>query len=404
MKKHIFIILGVLNYIISFSQNNEGVIIEYNKEIDVEYLTYNPPLRINQVKKQSKIDYSKIEGLLQSRFSAHNKEWDISDYLNKEQNKKKDDEFYNSLKSRDFKKSYIQLETVYKFNYDNREFAYIKYSKIMDKAPFPFIGTLSLEKVNNRWYINYLYNQTNIFHIFSNLEPKVLDDLFKLKSDNSQITNIIKKARGSNGRFDFSLMSIVFDSLMKNKESRKLIRDKRLTILNYEFRNAIYDANPTKNIYKVNHPFLLESTIFKLYATKYKNLIKNKKTTNQFLGKPESVLLKKIPITLINKFCFIDGNKKYFIIKYLDNTMKKTVTITQENDSFKVLKLTKYKKWEKFFLQIKGNFFIDLFQSSNINLKELKNKVKGNSSGINIDLLNIFFNKNQSKFQKYLDK
>jgi len=391
MKKQILILLIIFNFTPSFSQDNEGIIVQYNKPMEIEYLIYNPPLKIKQVKNQSKINYSEIEGLIQSRFSVSNEKWDLSDYLDKKEIRKRDEKFYKSVKNRNFKKNYIQIETIYKFKHNNREFAYIKYSKIMDKAPFPFIGTLSAEKHNDRWYINYLYNQTNIFHMFSNFEPKVLNSIFKLKSNDKEVVKIINSIKGDNGNFDFSLMSNVFDSLMKNKSGRKLIRDKRLTIMDYGFRNAIANSKPLTYNYTINHPFLLKKSVFTHYTNKNKNITNSEKNIKFYTNKPESLLLNNSPISLINKFYFVDDNKEYYIIKYLDKTTK-VVTIQKEKGLFTLLDSNKYKAWEDMFLKIKGSSFIALFQSNTDSI--IKNKIKGISTGINIDLLSSYIKNN----------
>lgn len=105
------------------TEENNGIVIEYNKDLTIEYITYNPPLRINKVENQSKIDYSKIEGLVQSFFSASNLNWALSDYLNENPKTGRGEKHFDAIKELDPQKKYSQLETIYKFVYNSRQFA-----------------------------------------------------------------------------------------------------------------------------------------------------------------------------------------------------------------------------------------------------------------------------------------
>ncbi len=53
-------------------KDNLGLVVEYSIPIDVTFSVYDPPLRINQVKDQKDIDYSNLQGLIQSFLSASN--------------------------------------------------------------------------------------------------------------------------------------------------------------------------------------------------------------------------------------------------------------------------------------------------------------------------------------------
>ena len=80
--KILFTLLLIFDY--SFSQDtNLGLIAEYNKEIEVQFQLFNPPLKIKRVLEQKNIDYSTIEGIIKSYSSATNSKWVSDEYLDK---------------------------------------------------------------------------------------------------------------------------------------------------------------------------------------------------------------------------------------------------------------------------------------------------------------------------------
>jgi len=407
MKNKLLIIIVGLSCILGFSQDNTnlGIIAEYNKPLQIEYIMYNPPLKIGQINKQSKIDYSNLEGLIQSFYSASNLKWALSDYLDKEAKTDRDQEHFDAVRKTDVKKNYIQIETVYKFEYNARPFACVKYSFIMDKVPFPFIGMMSAEKSNGRWYISNLLNQSDVKAFLSTFDQNVVNDLFGQKSDNVELSNIANKLKNIDGYFDFTRIIKMYSSFMNNPEAKQLLKDKRLTIKDTPFRNAELKSIPKAYKYQVSHPFILSKSIFSKYKSKNQKIIKDEKTTKRFLNKPESLLLKETPISLINKFYFIDDNTNYYIIKYLDG-QKKTLTIKGENGTYSIFKSGKFKDWEDLFLNIKSDFFIELSKkgAKDGDLKKIKEEITSISEGVNLDLLSEYVKENKSSLSKYLEE
>jgi hypothetical protein len=406
MKNKFLITLFSLCYILIYSQNNsnKGIVIEYNKLLPIEYIVYNPPLKIVQINKQSKIDYSKIGGLIQSFYSASNLKWALSDYLDKNITTSRDKEHFEAVKKTNVNKNYIQIETIYKFLYNSKQFAYIKYSFIMDKVPFPFIGSMSAEKHENRWYISNLLNQSDILAFLSNFDQNAVKSLFSRKSSNQEIINIANKLRNEEGYFDFTLLNKMFSNLMSNLETKQILKDKRLIIENTPFRNAVLKSVPQSFKYEVYQPFILEKAIFSEYSLKGERIVNDEKTKKRFSNKPESVLLKEKPISLISKFHFIEDNINYYIVKYVDG-LKKTITIQEKSGKYSILKSDNFKSWEDLLLKMKGDFFIKL-SKKDINdgdLSKIKEEITSISKGVNLDLLSKYVKENKSALSKYLD-
>ncbi|MFD0993575.1 hypothetical protein [Tenacibaculum geojense] len=386
-------------------EENNGIVIEYNKDLSIEYITYNLPLRIDKVENQSKIDYSKIEGLVQSFFSASNLKWALSDYLSENPKTGRGKKHFDAVKELNPQNNYAQLETIYKFLYNSRQFAYVKYSLITEKIPFPIIGMLSLEKKDDRWYISNLFNQSDVQLTFANLNQNVIRDLFSQKSNNSEIVKIANSLKNSKGYFDFTIINEMYSDLMSDRKTKTLLKDKRLIDRNVNFRNASFESEPVTSKHMVSQPFILDKAIFTEYSSREQSIIKDEKNQDKFSGKPESILLKDTPISLIHKFYFVDNDENYFIIKYVDNDVKKVVTIKENSGVYLIVEPNKFKSWENLFLQIKGSFFIDLLQLdiTDKNLIEIKKENSSISKGINLDLLSIHIEKNKTTLSKYLD-
>ena len=406
MKKYFIpIIILVVNSVFA-QEENLGIVVEYSNSQEVTYTTYTPPLRINQVLKQSDIDYSKIEGLVQSYYSASNKDWAMSEYLDKNETTARDKEHFEAVKTTDRINNYIQIESIYEFTHDEKVMAYIKYSFIMDKIPFPLIGIMSAQKVNNRWYISNLLNQYEVNSIFTNYETAVLTQLFLGKSNDSFTNNLIDKTKSEDGVFDFYKMINIYNNWVKTgSEDIEKVMDQRLLIEGYKFKDAIINSSPSKNRYRILHPFILDKAVFSKYENNDKGLIKNEKTISRFKNEPEQLLLKTKPIDLIHKFVFIIESKEYSIIKYRSETLEIAI-IENKNNIFSLVKSDKFKLWKNLLLHIKTASFIDLFQDSvsDKRLEEIQQKCKGTAGGINIDVLAKYFVAHKDELAKYLDE
>ncbi|MEC3908212.1 hypothetical protein VOI54_14370 [Tamlana sp. 2201CG12-4] len=212
------IIFSILFICVNTIVLGQGFIVEVNRDIDIKYQLYSPPLRINQVESQKEINYSKIEGLLQSYLSADNLEWALSDYFVKPKSISRNQEHFDTVKKYE-NEDYIQLESAYLFRHNEREFAYVKYSMIFEKLPFPWVSLLVLEKINNRWYLSKLINQNQILLLLGNTTPQFLLQCFDKESKDKNISKIISESTVNNiiSMRRLSLSINDFDSKLKEK-------------------------------------------------------------------------------------------------------------------------------------------------------------------------------------------
>ena len=403
MKTKMTILLTVLLYAYygNAQQENLGIIVEYSTPINLTYDIYEPPLRIAKVETQAEIDYKNIEGLVQSFYSATDIEWALSDYLAKNATTSRDDGHFNAVKKSDAEENYIQLETVYAFKHQGRQMAYVRYSFIMEQVPFPIIGMMSAEFSEGRWYISTLLNQQDVFTVLSNLEPSVLNNLFTGESDDADINNIIQRT-SRNDRFDMFLMGQLYPELNEDESIKAKIKDKRLIVEGYEFRNASISSKPQTYNYIILNPFVLDQAIFSEYANKDKGVINDEKGLKAYENRPEALLLKPAPIDLINNLEFTTQGQTYNLIKYVDGTPK-VVLIEENGGTFSLSASNAFDSWKTFFSEIKSDILASIF-NKNINdrkLKEIADGVSKPDGGINIDALITYFETNRGDLASY---
>ncbi len=384
-------------------KDNLGLVVEYSIPIDVTFSVYDPPLRINQVKDQKDIDYSNLQGLIQSFLSASNTDWALSDYLDKNATTSRDDEHFEAVKKTDTVKNYIQLESVYQFEYENRKMAYMKYSFIMEKIPFPIVGMMSAEFSNGRYYISTLLNQQDVFTILSNLESSVLKQLFVGESDDNDIKYIIKRTH-RNGHFDMFLMGQIYSELNSNEAIEAKIKDKRLILEGSDYLNATLSSTAKTSKYTILNSFVLNQALFSKYLKKNKSVINDENGLKAYEKQPEALLLKDSPIDLLHKFEFVSGGKTYYIIKYLDGKTK-VILISYDGGEFSINTSYQFSSWVNFFGKIKSDTFISIFNNNtqDAKLQEINNAFAKNSGGLNLDMVVDYFEQNSSDLTKYLD-
>ena len=391
MKKNILVFILCLSIPV-FSQSNNGFIVEYNDLITVNYQVYDPPLRINKVEKDNLIDYSKIEGLLQSYLSANNINWAKNEYLNKSQIIIRDQEHFDAVKKSSIN-DYIQLETIYNFHYNNRNFAFVKYSLIFEKLPFAWTSLMVLENQNNRWYISDLINQNQILLLLGNSSNNFIIDCFSQKINNSDIKHIVDKAL-INKKISVGKLSLEIDSF--DERLKTMFFDERIINDSANFRNASISVLPKNYKYEIYHPFLIK--LFEIYEYKNEDGVKKDEDgTSRYVGKPESILLSDEPLDFLYRI-FIDyGDKKFHIIKYRKNNKLLISTIEEKNDNYDIVDDILLNKLSNILLNYKLSFIKK-------SIEEPKKDYMGNSGGINIDEMISFIEKNKKELEKYLEK
>lgn len=377
MRKIMTLVMGIVtNYLIA-QQENVGYIVERNIETNVEYISYTPPLRINKVENQNQIDYSKIEGLLQSYLSANNLQWAKSEYIDENDPIVRDEEHFQTVKKSSIE-DYIQLETAYIFNYQTKKYAFVKYSLIFEKMPFPWTSLMVLENKNNRWYISKLINQNQILLFLGNLSNESIMKILNKDEKDKEIKSLIDKVFIEN-KLSMTKVSLLVDDFDDNLKRK--FYDKRILDEEAEFRNGALNAQ--KQIIKTSvlHPFLIESFRINEYDSKDKNILKSEKSIGKYSNTPEFLLLNpNTPTDFLSKIEINFGDeKKHYYIKYKQN--KSNVSIIEENNGiFIFTEKEEIKGLRELFLKYETSYIENLFNNP-------KKEYLGNSGGINISEL-----------------
>ena len=398
--KSLIILLFLLTLKIFSQSGNEGYIVEDNKNISVELSIYNIPLKINKVNSQDQIDYSNIDGLLQSFFSATNEKWALDEYLDKNVKISRDEEHFQATKKLG-NQNYIQKELIYEFNYLDHQMAYVKYSFIVEKIPFPIIGIMSMEKVKNRWYISNLLNQGAILSILSRTNPNFLIDLFSGKSSNAKYDDLIKSCKNKSGIVDivafYKKMQKLHD---ENSLLYKELTDQRLIIKDTEFRNANINVKPTSYKFNVSQPFVYDNVQLYEYKNSEKQITVNDKNFEKYSNLPESLIINNNPIDLIAKLKITFQNEEYAIIKYEKDQKKLTSIIKISNDKFLISESNNFNNITELLLMIQTSFLQKILSNQYLQSKDY---ISGSDGGINANSAIEYIKLNKSSLSKYLD-
>lgn len=409
MKKILIIAITFISHVI-FAQIEvkEGIPLEYNDIKEISFKIFKPALKINKAQKQASIDYSKIEGLVQSYFSATDSIWDKSDYLDKTHKSVKDNEHYNSVKKSNPEREYIEIESIYEFTHNNQKRNYVKYAITIDGLPFQVVAVLSCVEINERWYIDNLFNQSNLLSLISKLNSEKLGLLFQFDKINNEIISKIKaKCSMNDGVIDINLLYDFYLTESKNRESKyiKEIRDERNWIENYHYPKAEISILPIVKTYKVNMPFSLDNAVFSVYDKDNNILNNNPKINEKYKNKIEIKLLPSSTetINLIHKLKFSYNNNDYYIIKYQKNGKFYVDNLSEDKSVNEIL----FKNLNNLMLKLKSNVFIDLNSTSSLpkDLENIRSQSINKSEGmLNLTVLNQVIEKNKTSLSKYLDE
>ncbi len=355
------IVIFFLLTIHAFGQETDisNLIVSNNLMINVNFMVYENPLKIKQVNSKSQINYANSAGLLQSFYSANTKEWADSDYLIKPATLVRDQEHFDAVKKRNVVKNYIQLESVYNFEYNNRQFAFLKYAITDEHLPFALLGILSTEKVNNRWYISQMLNQNQVTTILVNFDNSVLKSLFTNTHNPNIDLNVEKSMQMKTGTFSFAKTDRLFDDLINqgNKAVLRTLKDKRNVDATFKAPIAIENSKAT--LYKVElpHPFLMDSTRYLEYGETDSVVLSNTENMKLWQDKSESILANEASsIKLDSKFGFYWQSKEYIIITYF-SPIKNTIVIVKENGSFRK-ETVEFQNFKSLFLRIKKGILL----------------------------------------------
>ncbi len=399
----LILVLLICNLIVS-QEYGVGSVVEYDKKLEIELDVYDVPKRFNKVNSQSEIDYSTIGGLLQSYFSASNMDWVKSEYLDTSLvNITRDEDHFEAVRNSSLD-DYIQLESIYKFNFNEREIAYVRYAFVFEKIPFPFIGILSMERVNNRWYLSNLLNQGSVYFLLKNFENKfIVDCLNNLTSKDKKIEMIEDRSKNYEGKISISKL---YNQLIRIKEDDELffnnIYDQRMIVEGTEFRNASFDSKPKHyKFLDIFQPFVYDNVQFEEYPKSYKGIVANEQTLKKFEGKPEAEVLKKTPINFISKLVVSDLNYKSIFISFSEDNVIEVVELKEfAEGEFKVNINQELSAFRTLLELVKPSFLQDVF-SKRINEKVLK-AISTKTGGINVSMFYEYINKNKPEFLEYL--
>lgn len=388
----------------------EGIPLEYNDVKEINFKIFNPALRINKADSPSEIDYTKVEGLIQSYFSANDSIWDKSDYFDKEHKSVKDQEHYNLVKKSNKEKEYVEIESIYEFSEKGKKINFVKYAITIDGLPFQIIAVMTCAEINNRWYIYDMFNQGNIQTLIKGLDSNKLNSIFQDTKENNNLLKDIKRKISINNITDINTFYSYYKTWYKENNSQYLkeIRDERNWIENYHYAKAELGITPRTTNSQISMPFSLDNSIFHVYKKGEDILINSPESVEKYKNSVEKFLIPSTneSIKLIQKFKFSSDDSVYFIIKYEKNNKFYTGTFLEnkgkvENNS------PLFNTLNNLILKLKPNTFIDLNSTDPIqkDLENIRLQAQNQTQKmINLTILNQLIEKNKASLSKYLDQ
>lgn len=395
MFKKILVCLSIFPFLIYAQENGNGIVLEYNQKSNITYQSYSP-IKIKIENNQKNIDYTKVEGIVQSFLSASNSEWVKSDFFDKTQTSAKDEEHFNKIKTCNKEANFVELESFFKYVYNNDTMGIVKFSFNFEGLPFQMIHSLSIIFKEGRWFIYDLPNQIKTTYIFSTLNNNSLIEILdKNQSKNDTKINSLRNKSTINGIVSVDLLFNNIEKLPEN-EKNKLI-DERIWNINagLNFNKSYKNTSASTVIFQ---SFAYDKTIFESFdknAILYKGV---KKNLFEGMDKFESMipLSEKDTLKLQNSFEIESNQKKYVIVKYKLNN-KLNTQIIGSNPSEDII------DFNDFLGKIKSNFLKEIIDGNSIRLKELFEYSKGQVNGLNISNVINYVGINNDIFIKEFD-
>jgi hypothetical protein len=217
-----------LFYIIIYqvqAQIGHEVVIEQNLNKEVSFHIYSESEQIlKKVDNQPETDLSSPEGLVQSHFSASNRQWVLSNFLEpKEDSDLRRQNHFDFIKRMNKDENVIRLIDKLCFSDDSNPYCYVLYLIEYKDEPFKFPTLLSLTKRENRWYIHGLPNLYKIEESIMMIKPLRLKELLMGEKIGNELANeLIDKTRNDEGGLDWAKLYDLSSQWKKNKEIEKI--------------------------------------------------------------------------------------------------------------------------------------------------------------------------------------
>ena len=227
-QKIISCITGLIFTINIQAQTERGyeISLEYNKLFDVKFTIYSEQNQVvKKINSQSMANLSSPEGLIQSHFSATNKKWVESNFLEPEIDKdSREQKHFDFVKRMDSNKNFVKLIDKYSFNENGMAVSLVLYLINYEGEKFKFPTVLSMIKKGERWYIYNLPNKYDLTMVLLQMKPdKFQELLLGLQTGNQLTDSLIKLTRNAENGLDIIKLQaeLVKFNTEKNSEALK---------------------------------------------------------------------------------------------------------------------------------------------------------------------------------------
>ena len=162
------------------------------------------------------------EQLISSVLAADDQAWVNYNTLGG-QGEEKTEEHFQKVATMNKEECYYELRSKLTFAHEGKQIAMIKFYVHLTDLPKPVSGSITLQKVGERWYVSPLPNTSHIYTTIRRFQSDKLLQIMKEESDGSvMMSELIANTRSANGSFDMNLLVETYYDWKRNQRQPEI--------------------------------------------------------------------------------------------------------------------------------------------------------------------------------------
>lgn len=190
---------------------------------DAHFHVYEPPFIARAIYQDTTEAVNRYpEQLVSSVLAADNQAWVNYNTLGG-QGEDKTDEHFQKVAAMNKEECYYELRSKLTFTHEEKQVAVIKFYIHLTDLPKPVSGSITLQKVGERWYVSPLPNTSDIYTTMRRFQSDKLLQIMKGESDGSAMMNeLIATTRSASGSFDMNLLVEAYYDWKRNQRQPEI--------------------------------------------------------------------------------------------------------------------------------------------------------------------------------------
>jgi hypothetical protein len=223
----------IFNILICISALGQNTLIDKGSRVllstsnglsDVLFHVYNPPFLAKAIYKDTIQAVNKFpEQLMSSIISTLNPKWIAYNTLGGQAKaEKKEQKYYDFIKSMDRDKNYFELRSKMSFSLGGNDFSIIKFYFHTQELPTAQSGAYVMQKVNNRWYSTSTPNTSDLSLMIMRFQEDKLLTILTGKPNGNPVNDELMAKTSVSGSIDLALLYKEFSNWYTNNDSQKI--------------------------------------------------------------------------------------------------------------------------------------------------------------------------------------